>query len=766
MIKQKTLAVALLAAFAAPAWALEPFVVKDIRVEGLQRTEVGTIFTYLPVKVGETFDDSKASAAVKALYGTGFFKDVRLEVEDNVLVVTLVERPSIAQINITGAKEFNADQLKKAMKGAGLAESLIFDKSLLDQAEQELKRQYFNRGKYSVDIKTSVTPLERNRVAVNFDISEGVVARIKRISIVGNQAFSEDDLIDEMRLSTSGWMTWLSKADQYSKQKLEADLETLRSYYQNQGYLEFNVDSTQVNISPDKEDIYITVNVTEGKQYKVGELKLAGELLVPEEELRKLIQLAPGDVFNRDKLVSSNSAMADRLSNDGYAFANVNAVPQLDRDKQTASFTFYVDPGRKVYVRRINISGNTRTKDEVIRREMRQMENASYDGDKVKRSRNRVDNLGYFTEVGLDTPAVPGTTDQVDVEVKVKEKPSGNIQFGVGYGQTEGVVIQAGITQSNIFGTGKYVSASINTSKSQRGFNLSYTDPYFTVDGLSLGYDLYVNNAKPEKIDTGKYVMATAGIGARLGMPISEEDVINFGLTFDQTKLTSDPVSGSPIANAFIKQNGNRIRTVIGSASWASDTRDSAVAPNEGRYQSATFETGVGTKVPYYKLGYQYQQFFPLSREVTLMLNGEIAMGKATGGKDLPFYRNYFAGGVGSVRGFDGSSLGPRDSTGSSIGGDKRLVLNAEMFFPFPGMKHDRTLRLSAFLDAGNVFGPNDVSGLASNKFSLGELRASVGVGLSWISPLGPLKFSMAQPIRKKSGDRKQRFQFQIGSVF
>ncbi|WP_018152044.1 outer membrane protein assembly factor BamA [Leeia oryzae] len=765
MIKQKTIAVVLATLFSASVWAAEPFVIKDIRIEGIQRTEPGTVFSYLPVKVGESFDDDKATATVKSLYSTGFFKDVRLEIDNDVLIVQVEERPAVGDIKINGAKEFSADQLKKAMKEAGLAESRIYDKALVDQAVQELKRQYSNKGKYGVEIKATVSPMERNRVAISFDISEGVVARIKEISIVGAHDFSESDVIDQMQLSTGGWMTWLSKNDQYSKQKLEADIESIRSFYQNQGYLEFNVNSTQLNISPNKEDIYITLNISEGKKYNVSDIKLAGDMLVPEAELKSLIKLQPGEVFSREKLVESTNAIADRLANDGYAFASVNAVPELNREKQTASFTFFVDPGRRVYVRRINVVGNTRTKDEVIRREMRQMEGAWYDGQKIKRSRDRVDLLGYFSEVTVDNPAVPGTTDQVDVNMNVVEKPTNNIQMSVGYGQSDGVLLGASITQNNIFGTGKYLSASIDTSKSTRTLALSFTDPYFTPDGVSLGYDIYHKTNKPDKLDTGKYYTSSSGLGARLGVPISEEDTVNFGLTYDQTSLTSDQSTGSPVANAFITKFGDKIRTVSATASWARDLRDSATAPTTGSYQYVSGELASGD-VKYYKLGYQYQHFFPLSRDYTLMLNGEISMGNGLGGNDLPFYRNYYAGGIGSVRGYQGSSLGPRDSTDASIGGNKRLVLNAEMFFPFPGMKHDKTLRLSTFLDAGNVFGPGDVSGLGSDKFSLSNLRYSAGVALSWISPIGPLKFSIAQPLHAKQGDKKERFQFQIGTTF
>ncbi|MCB6183600.1 outer membrane protein assembly factor BamA [Leeia sp. TBRC 13508] len=756
MIKQKTISLVLAALFSTSVWAAEPFVIKDIRIEGLQRTEPGTIFSYMPVKVGETFDDEKTAQTIKALYGTGFFKDVRLETADNVLIVQVVERPSVGEIKINGAKEFSADQLKKAMKEAGLAEAQIYDKSLVDQAVQELKRQYTNKGKYSADIKTTVSPMERNRVSISFDISEGVVAKIKDITVVGAKDFSEEEVIDQMQLSTGTWMTWLSKNDQYSKQKLEADIESIKSFYQNQGYLEFSVESTQLNVSPNREDVFIALNINEGKKYTVSDIKFAGDLLVPEDELKALLKINSGDLYSRQKIVDTTTAISDRLGKDGYAFANVNAVPVLDKDKQTVSFTFYIDPGRRVYVRRINISGNTKTKDEVIRREMRQVEGAWYDGEKIKRSRERVDLLGYFSDVTVETPAVPGSTDQVDVNMGVTEKPNNNISLSVGYGQGEGLLLGASLTQTNIFGTGKNLTLTLDTSKTYRTYALSFTDPYFTKDGVSLGYQLYYKKNKPDTLDTGKYYSSSVGAGISFGVPITETDTINYGATVDKTTINTDMSSGSPLAIDFINKHGNSLTVLSNTVSWSSDSRDSATSPNQGTYQLASGELAIG-KIKYYKAGYQYQHFYPVSRDVTFMVNGEFAMGGGIGGEKLPFFRNYFAGGIGSVRGYQDSSLGPRDSTDAATGGTKRVVFNAEVFFPFPGMKHDRTLRLSAFVDAGNVF---------DDKIKLGELRYSTGVALSWQSPLGPLKFSVAQPFGTKSGDKKERFQFQMGTTF
>src|ERR1700730_6396133 len=480
--------------------AFDPFVVKDIRVEGVQRTDAGTVFSYLPIKVGDRIDDEKASAAVKALYATGFFRDVRLEAEGGVLVVIVQERPTISQIDIVGTKEFEKDTLKKALKDIGIAESRIFDRSALERAEQEFKRQYINRGYYAMKVTTTATPQERNRVAVNFTIEEGDVAKIANITIVGAQAFPEKTLISEMQLSTPGWLTWYTKNDQYSKQKLAGDLETLRSYYTNRGYLEFAVDSTQVSITPDKEEIYITINITEGPRYTVSDVRIAGELLLPEAELLRLIQIKPGDVYSREKLTQSGKAISDRLGSDGYAFANVNAVPEVDKTKRQAAFTFFIDPGRRVYIRKINISGNSRTRDDVIRREVRQLEGAWYDSTRIERSKARITRLNFFDDVNIETPAVPGSPDQVDIDITVTEKATGNLLAGVGYSTSEGVVLSGSVSQNNVFGTGNSVTASVNTSRVNRTIALSYVEPYWTPDGVSRTLEVYDKNIDPSSL--------------------------------------------------------------------------------------------------------------------------------------------------------------------------------------------------------------------------------------------------------------------------
>jgi len=633
---------------------------------------------------------------------------------------------------------------------------------VLEQAEQELKRQYYSKGKYSVQINTKVTKLERNRVAVTMDIDEGVAARIKQIKIVGTKAFKEGDLLDEFALTDSGWLTWLTRDDQYSKQKLQGDLERLRSYYLNRGYFEFNIDSTQVSISPDKRDVYITVNVSEGEKYTVSDVRFAGDLTVPEATLKPLVQIKPGETFTRDKVNDTVSAITDLLGNSGYAFANVNAVPEVDKDKHQVAFTFFVDPGRRVYVRRINVAGNTRTRDEVIRREMRQMESGWYDNQKIKRSKERLDLLGYFTDVNVETPAVTDTPDQVDVNVSVTEKPTGSVQLGAGFSQDNGFALSASISQTNFFGSGKAVSAGFNTDKVNEFYNLSFTDPYFTVDGTSLGYDVYRKTYDPSQKDRGQYKTKTDGIMVRAGVPITEFDRINFSAGVERTKIGL--FSDSPKRYVdFVNEYSSSNFSLLASASWARDTRDSALWPTKGSVSKAAAEFALpGGDVQYYRFSVGNQWYYPLSKNLTLMLNGELGMVNSWSSKKLPFYENFYLGGISSVRGFESGTIGAQDENNNAYGGTRRAVFNAEVLFPFPGLRDDKTLRLSTFFDVGTVFGGQFNSGLTWRD----NLRYSAGLGLSWVSPLGPMRFSFSQPLHKKSNDHLERFQFTLGTSF
>ena len=722
------------------------------------------MLSYLPVKVGDTVDDEKASAAIKALYATGFFRDVRIEAQDGILIVSVLERPTISAIDVTGAKEFDKDTLKKALKDIGLAESRIFDRSALDRAEQEIKRQYISRGRYGAEVQTIVTPQERNRSSINFVITEGEVAKIAQINIVGNTVFSEKELLGEMVLTTPGWMTWYTKNDQYSKQKLAADLETMRSYYTNRGYLEFNVDSTQVSITPDKEQIFITANITEGPRYTVSDVRMGGELLLPESELLRLVRLKPGDTFSRERLTESAKLIGDRLGVEGYAFANVNAVPELDKTKREVAFTFFVDPGRRVYIRRINVSGNTRTRDEVIRRELRQLEGAWYDNTRIQRSKIRVDRLGFFSDVQLETPAVSGTSDQVDVEVTVTEKSTGSLNVGAGYSQGDGLILSGAISQQNVFGSGNALTLQVNSSRVNRVYSVSYTNPYWTPDGISRGFDLYRRDVDSTSLTIASYKTKTYGAGVRFGVPITETDSINFGFAGERTELTLNDTVPVIRYLDYVNTFGYKTNSVVARAGWARDTRDSILYPTNGRLQSLNGELGVpGTDLRYYKINYQHQYFRPIGlgifRDFVIALNGEVGYGNGYGGRPLPFYKNYYAGGVSSVRGYDTSTLGPRDENGSPIGGNRRIVGNAEILFPFPGLKTDKSVRGSLFFDAGQVKGPGSQPEFETFRFA-------TGVAVQWSSPVGPLKFSFAFPLKKHDGDKLQRFQFQVGTGF
>ncbi|MEO8419413.1 MAG: outer membrane protein assembly factor BamA [Methylophilaceae bacterium] len=764
-MKLRHIPLLILGMYASSALAMEPFVVKDIRVEGIQRTEAGTVFNYLPVKVGETMDDDKATQAIKSLYGTGFFKDVRIEADGGVLVVLVQERAAIAQITFSGNKSFPSDKMKEGLKQIGLAEGLIFDRSMLDRAEQEIKRQYLAQGKYGATVKTSVSPLERNRVALRFDIEEGAISKIRSMNIVGNQAFDQKTLLEEFKLTTPGWMTWWSKNDQYSKQKLTADLEALRSFYMNQGYLEFNIDSTQVSITPDKRDIYITVNITEGEKYTVSDVKLAGETLLPEDEARKLISVQPGEFFNRQKITESTKAIGDRLGNDGYAFSNVNAVPEVDKEKHTVAFTFFIDPGRRVYVRRINLTGNTRTRDEVLRREMRQLESAWYGADKISRSKQRLERLQYFSDVNVETPAVPGTTDQVDLNVNVTEKSTGSVMFGAGLSSAEGVVFGVTVNQNNFLGTGNRVSAQVNTGKVNTVYSLSYTDPYFTPDGISRGFDVYRRDVDTSYLNTGSYASSSYGAGVRFGVPLNERDSVSAGLGFDFTQIDLNASSPTRYQLYCGNSTGCDNTSLVLNLGWAHDTRDNVLFPNNGVLQRATVEVGLpGLDLEYYKLDYKHTWYKELTKNITFSLNGEAGYGDTYGNKDFPFFKNFYTGGVNSVRGFQTSAIGPRDTdlvNGQTfaVGGTKLLLGNAELYFPIPGMKDSKQLRLSAFVDAGTVFANNE-------SIDLGQLRYSTGLGVSWYSPFGPIKLVAAKALNAKSGDKTQILQFQFGAQF
>ena len=763
------------------AFAMEPFVIKDIKIEGLQRTEPGTVFNYLPVQVGDTMTEDKSTEAIKSLYRTGFFKDVRIEADQNILLITVQERPSIADIQFSGNKAFQSDKLKEGMKGIGLAEGQIYDKSKLEFAEQEIKKQYLAQGKYTATVKTSASPLERNRVAIRFDIEEGIVSRIKEINVVGNQLYSIKDITSQFQLKTTNWLSWWYKDDQYSKQKLTADLETLKSFYMNRGYLEFSVDSTQVSITPDKDDVYITINISEGPKYKVSDVKLAGDLQqVPESELQALIKIKKDDIFNREKITESTKGINARLGNDGFAFSNVNAIPEINKEEHTASFTFFVDPGRKVYVRRIDIEGNQRTRDDVIRREFRQVESGWYAADKIDRSKVRLNRTQFFSDVNIETPAVPGITDQVDLKVKVTERNTGSVMFGAGLNSAEGLVGSFNVTQANFLGTGDRVSAQVNTGSVNKTYSLSVTKPFYTPEGISLGYDIYRRDVNTSRLNLATYNTSSYGAGVRFSVPLTERNFISYGLTLDNTEVSNLELNRSP--QRFIDYcksvnandaSGCSMNSLTANIGWAIDSRDDILFPRKGELRRVNAEVSTpGLDIQMYKITLQETWYKDLSKDFTVMLNGQLGYADSYGGKEFPFFKNFYLGGVNTVRGYRQGSIGPvcleNDTTCGSgnlgrntfLGGNKQVVANAELFMPVPFLKNDNNqFRLSAFIDAGNVYGLDE-------SINLSTIRYSAGMGVLWVSPFGPLKLVYAVPFNNLSTDRTESFQFQMGQQF
>ncbi|HEX7384787.1 MAG TPA: outer membrane protein assembly factor BamA [Burkholderiaceae bacterium] len=751
-------AIVLAAALAAPAaWAVEPFTLKDIRVEGLQRTDAGTVFASLPFRVGDTYTDEKGAAALRALFATGLFKDVRIEIEGDVAVVIVDERPIIANVEFVGIKEFDKDALTKSLKDVGIGEGQPFDKALADRAEQELKRQYLTRSLYGAEVVTTITPLERNRVNVLFTVNEGEAAKIKEIRILGSQAFSESTLKGLMDLTTGGWLTWYTKSDRYSRAKLNADLETIRAYYLNRGYLEFAIESTQVTISPDKQDISITITVKEGIPYTVTEIRLEGDFLGKEDEFKTLVRIKPGQPYRAADVAETTRLFGERFGSFGYAFARTEPRTDIDRTTGQVVVTLVSDPQRRVYVRRIAVAGNTKTRDEVVRREFRQFESSWYDGQKIKLSRDRVDRLGYFSEVNVDTDEVPGSPDQVDLTFNVKEKPTGNLLIGAGFSSAEKLSLTASIKQENVFGSGNYLGLELNTSKFNRTLVLSTVDPYFTIDGVSRAFDAYYRTSRPLNSQGEEYQLVTPGVSVRFGVPFSEYDTVFVGIGYERTEIRGNALPN----NYFLyrEQFGSVSSTVPLTIGWSRDQRDSALVPTTGRYSRINLEAGILGDVRYLRSNFQVQQYFPLSPRFTLGLNAELGVGKGYGGRPYPIFKNFFGGGLGTVRGFDQGSLGPVDVTGAYIGGTRRFNANAELYLPVPGTGNDRTLRWFGYVDAGNVWGENE-------KVTAASLRASAGLGLSWVSPVGPLKLSYGTPIRKQPGDRIQRLQFQIGTAF
>lgn len=774
------------------AFSAAKFVIDNINVEGLQRISAGTVFNYLPLKVGDSVDNRAVSKSIRELYKTGFFKDVRLEREGNSLIVFVIERPAISDIEFEGNKDIDTEELSKALKQIGFAEGRVYDKSILQRVVEELKRQYYARGKYAVRVETQVTPLERNRVGIKIEVSEGRVTTIHQINFVGNKVFDTETLLDELELTTPTLFSFYTKTDQYSKQKLAGDLETLRSYYLDRGYINFKIESTQVAITPDKKLIYITINLSEGDKYTVNEVKLAGDLIIEPKDIFPVVEIKKGQFFSRKNITQTSESIVDLLGKAGYAFSNVNPIPQVNDETKEVAITFFVDPGNRVYVRRVNVIGNANTADEVVRREIRQFENSWISTTDVERSRARLQRLGFFKSVSVETPAVPGAPDLVDVIYTVEEQSTGSINAGAGFSQSQGIIFNFSISQNNFLGTGNRYSLGVNTSAANTLYSFNVTDPYFTDDGISrtLRFKWRETDLAEENLSNYTTDNASAGIG--FGVPVNEFDRIGFGLDYEKTSIDlPNPYvideNGTPTYYTdtsadilrFVAAEGDTFYTLRFSANWSHDTRNKAIFPTRGALQRLSGDIGLpGSDIMFYHINYVQQRFFPLSRTTTFMLKGNIGYADSLNGDYFPPFEKYYAGGMRDVRGYKSNTLGPRDDqefnipnyngtgitvkhrpTNDPLGGQLKVIGNAEVILPVPFVKDSSAYRLSGFVDMGNVFA-------STGDFKFGELRFTTGIAGAWLSPFGLLRISIAAPLNEKSYDDTEVFQFSFGQSF
>ncbi len=800
--KRRLIALALTAALAVPAWAQsggEPFTASDIRIDGLQRISAGTVLTYLPIERGDTVSSSDVGDAIRALYRTGFFEDVQLDRQGNILVVTVAERPAINRLTLTGNKDIKTDDLLAGLKDIGLSEGDTFDRLGLDRVTQELTRQYNNRGKYSVSITPTVSRLDRNRVDVTITVDEGKAAKIRHINLIGTEKFDNEDILAGWESRESSWMSWYRRDDQYSREKLSGDIERLNSFYLDRGYVDFSLDSTQVSISPDKRDMFITAGVTEGEQYTISSVKVTGDTVLPAENIQNLVFVKEGQVFSRALLELTSDAITNVLGNIGHAFAQVNPIPEIDREERTVGINFQVVPGPRVNVRRIAFKGNTRTADEVLRREMRQFEGAWFSQVAVDRSKIRLQRLGFFETVDVETQPVPGSNDQVDVVFNVKETTSGSFTFGLGYSQLSGMTTQIQLSQNNFLGSGNRVSVEAQRSDYLQRYAFSFMNPFFTDHGMSLGYNLWWREFDFSSFNTAQYSTTNAGMQGILGLPITENDTVSLAFGIDRNQIFAFQGSTPQSIIDYIDAVGYRtFHSWRMETGWARDTRNDYFMPTRGMYQRISAElTLPGSTVEYYKLNYEFSKYWMLSPAFVLRTGAEIGVGDSYGSDivrnlcytaptedlpnpvhsdpcleaspdyvrtvtatGLPFFENFYAGGTRSVRGFRDNTLGPREITGGysqPLGGSVKTTGSVELIFP--KLFDSRAARVSAFLDFGNVYDGFD-------NFDAGELRASAGVALLWRAPVGPISISYAYPIKKKDGDEIERLQFSFGGGF
>lgn len=739
----------------------ESFIIKDIRVEGLQRISAGTVFNFLTVKVGDEMTDKDAKSIIRALFKSKYFNDVEVEQQDGVLVIKVSERPAISSIEFVGNKDLDSKELLKSLSQIGFSEGQVYEKAMLERVELELERQYFSRGKYGVTIESEVTPLSRNRVAVRITMAEGVIATIGSINIVGNNAYDSDELLTDFESTTGNWLSVFTSDNQYSRQKLSADLETLRSFYLDRGYVDFNIESTQVTITDDKKQMFITINISEGNRYKIKEVRLAGDLVVREEELFELVTIKKDAVFSRKAITNTTEALTGRLGDDGYAFANVNAVPSIDKENKEVSLTFFVDPGRRAYVRRINIAGNSKTRDVVLRREMRQQESSWISTKNVNLSRARIQRLGYFEDVNVETKPVAGTNDQVDLDYNVSEMASGSLSAGIGFSQTDGLIFNANVTQKNFLGSGKHINFGFNNSSINTVYSFGYTNPFATVDGISQGFNAFYRQTDTTEANLARYNTDVWGGDVSFGIPISESNRIRLALGYENTTLKLPTDNTIQRYQDFIDKEGSEFDTWTVTLAWSNDSRDNATLPTSGMNQSLSAEVSVPVgSLQYYKLRYKNDWYQPLTDSLILSLGGNLGYADSYGDTDeLPFFQNFYAGGIRSVRGYQSNTLGIKED-GQALGGNLLVAGGAELIFPVPFMKNKlKSFRLSAFTDFGNVYDVNE-------DFDASLLRYSAGLSAIWISPFGAMSFSVAQPFNEQAGDTTESFQFSLGSTF
>lgn len=740
------------------ASAFESFEVKDIKLEGLQRISVGTVFNYLPIKPGDKIDKAEIKNAIQVLFKTGFFKDIHLEREGDVLVVFVAERPAINKVTVEGYDAISKDQFDEAFKQIGLVTGRVYNRSILEGLQKELQRQYYSLGKYNIKIDVKQTQLERNRVDIEVNISEGDSAEIYSVNIIGNKKFSDEILIEQLSLAET---SFFGSRNNYQKQQLAADLEKLKSFYLDSGYLNFNIDSTQVSLGPEKESVYITINIKEGDRFTIRDVKLAGDLILPEKELAYLISVKDGDIFSRRNIIDSTKAISDRLAENGYAFANVNMVPDVDKDSRTLAVTFFVDPGRRIYVHRINIAGNQKTQDEVIRRELRQLEGDWLSTKHVARSKTRLDRLGYFGDVNVQTVRVPGTTDQVNLNYTISEKPTGSLQAGLGYSDTQGAVVNFSVTQDNFLGTGQRIGINIDNSSVTKRYSFNFTNPYSSEEGVSRSISVSYRQVDAEAAEISNYTTDSYGASLAYGVPLSEYTNYRWGVKFDSTEITTGVTAAQNIKD-FVAANGaiNDIVQLFGN--WSFDSRNRRVFATNGSLTSLSGEITVpGSDLEYYKLDFRNLNYFPLGRAVTLAANLNLGYGAAFDDiSGYPPYKNYFAGGSNSIRGYDANSIGPKDAvTNDPTGGTVKIVGNLDLILPNPFGDKAGSTRVSLFLDGGSVF-------KESSTIDSSEFRYTAGLSFIWITPVGAMRFNFANALNEQEGDSTRSFQFSLGSPF